>query len=293
MEGLKRLIFLPGKVLWPVALSATVLLVLCLNGTIDSPAVHYFAYLYSTYALVTVCAWLPRAFRWSRQGVMSLVVRLAERFPRLNRLLPILTNVELRTEAFLVPCLIGNLLFAAFKLAVGLWVKSPWFIGVGIYYAVLASLRYILIRGFVSKNLDKDPEGAWRAYRATAIQLMVLTVVISGLIVQTILFGRSYSYPGVLIYALALYAFIKIIVAVIALARQSRGENRVLAASRCISFAGALMSMMSLQTALLDRFGDPEYARGANTLFGAFVCLSMLTICARMLTLHHRHVREA
>ena len=86
-----------------------------------------------------------------------------------------------------------------------------------------------------------------------------------------------------LVYAFALYAFVKIISAVSALIRHRHGENRLLAASRCVSFACALMSMLALQTALIDRFGTPRFAMTANALFGSAVCAAMLGMCAFML----------
>ena len=61
MDRLKTLLQPKTPMRICVVVSAAILLTLCLNGTIAVPAVSYFAYLYSTYALVLVCAWLPGA----------------------------------------------------------------------------------------------------------------------------------------------------------------------------------------------------------------------------------------
>lgn len=251
--------------------SAAVLLSLCLSETVQSPVLRYFAYLYSTYALVIFCAWLPRGIRFCRDRIR----RLAKSHARFGAVYGLYLDMERRTRALLVPSLILNLAYALFKLIAGLCLRSPWLFGAGVYYAVLAALRYTLLRTFYAHAVDSAK--AWKAYRDTALWLLALTIAMAGLIVQMVVSGKAYRYPGVLIYAFALYAFIKVISAISALIRHRHGENRLLAASRCISFACALMSLLALQTALIHQFGnDPVFAMKANALLGLGVCLSML-----------------
>lgn len=276
---------------WAVVISAALLLTLCLNGTIAIPAVSYFAYLYSTYALVIFCMWLPDVFRHGNSGAIRLLERVSGKYPRLAGVDEIVRDPERRTRALLLPSLILNLGYAVFKLAVGASIGSEWMIGIGVYYAVLAGLRFALLRTFLAGGSDVERE--WRAYRNTAAQLLLLTLAMTGLIVQAVYFGRAYSYPGVMIYAFALYAFVKVITAVSALLRHRHGENRLLASSRCICLATALMSMLALQTALLHQFGGGEaFARLINTLFGAAMCLVMLAVCGIMMIRYRRHIRR-
>ena len=276
---------------WAVVISAALLLTLCLNGTIAIPAVSYFAYLYSTYALVIFCMWLPDVFRHGNSGAIRLLERVSGKYPRLAGVDEIVRDPERRTRALLLPSLILNLGYAVFKLAVGASIGSEWMIGIGVYYAVLAGLRFALLRTFLAGGSDVERE--WRAYRNAAAQLLLLTLAMTGLIVQAVYFGRAYSYPGVMIYAFALYAFVKVITAVSALLRHRHGENRLLASSRCICLATALMSMLALQTALLHRFGGGEaFARLINTLFGAAMCLVMLAVCGIMMIRYRRHIRR-
>ena len=291
MGRIERWVFPRPAVRWAVVVSAAVLLTLCLNGMIAIPAVSYVAYLYSTWALVIFCAWLPGAFRRSKSGVIRRLDRFSENHPRFVEVCGLVRDVERRTRALLAPSLVLNLGYAAFELAVGIAIGSDWMIGIGAYYAVLAGLRFALLKTFLAGGADAERE--WRAYRNTAGQLLLLTLAMTGLIVQAVYFGRAYSYPGILIYAFALYAFVKIIAAVFALLRHRHGENRLLAASRCVSFATALMSMLALQTAMLHQFGGGEaFARTINTLFGAAVCLAMLAVCGAMLNRYKRHHRQ-
>jgi hypothetical protein len=123
-----------------VVVSAAILLTLCLNGTIAVPAVSYFAYLYSTYALVLVCAWLPGAAkRLAAVFTASMEVHTAAR-PWFGRFYAVSIDPERRMRSLLMPSLVFNLGYAAFKLGVGIWLGSWWMIAAGVYYAILASL---------------------------------------------------------------------------------------------------------------------------------------------------------
>lgn len=293
MDKLKQLLHPQPWARAGVAVSATFLLTLCLNGTITVPAVSYFAYLYSTYALVILCAWLPDLFRRGKSGAAGWLERTADAHEGAGRVYVAMTDAEQRMRALLVPSLAFNLGYAAFKLGVGIWLDSWWMIATGAYYAILASLRYSLLRTFMAKGGKKDDVRDWKVYRDTAFQMLFLTVAMNGLIVQTVRHGEAYQYPGALIYVFALYAFVKIIAAVTSLVRESPEENVILAASRCIGFACALMSMVALQTAMISRFGDGEaFARTANALFGTFVCIVMLCICGHMLNRYRRRMQK-
>jgi len=294
MDKIKGLIAPQPWVRRFVVVSVAVLLTLCLNGMISAPFLHYFAYLYSTYALAVVCAWLPGAVGRLSRRLAAEVEGYSKAHPGLGRLYAVASDPERRVRSLLVPSLVFNLGYDAFKLGAGLWLGSWWMIAAGVYYAVLASLRYALLRTFMAEGGSEGGERDWRTYRNTAFQMFFLTVAMNGLIIQTVQFGEAYHYPGVLIYAFALYAFIKIIAAVSSLIRKRHEENVILAASRCLGFACALMSMMALQTALISQFGGGEaFARTANALFGAFVCMAMLGVSGHMLNRYRRHGQRA
>ncbi|MBQ6326282.1 MAG: hypothetical protein IJI26_09485 [Clostridia bacterium] len=267
-----------------IVVTAAVLETLCLNGTIQAPAVAYFSYLYSTYALIVFCAWLPGHVRRRRSAASRRLYKIANAHPCLEPVRRFLSDAEYRLQALLYPSLAFNLLYGGFKLAMGVYYRSWWMTGVGFYYIILAGMRFGLLRHFLLRKGNGSAAADWRLYRRTAWALLALTLAMSGLITQTVLLNRAYDYPGTLIYAFALYAFIKIGVAAPSLIRHRNGENRVLAASRSLSFACALMSILALQTAMIHRFGGGEaYACTANALTGLAVCLLMLGMCLSML----------
>ena len=179
-------------------------------------------------------------------------------------------NPEQRESLILTASLAFNLIYAAFKLIVGGWYHSWWMISLGIYYGLLAVMRFHLVRKLEKENGAAD----WQAYRHTAILLLVLTVIIGGIVELTFSLEQTFVYPGVLVYAFAAFAFGKIISVSIALVKKRREENRVLAAARCVSFAHALLSILALQVALIHQFGadHPSFARIMNSAMGGVSC---------------------
>ena len=193
----------------------------------------------------------------------------------------LISSYDERAPFVLNASLAVNLLYAIFKLIAGIWFHSFWMIGLGGYYGMLAIMRFLLIR----QLRKEDPAAARRTYRCTAWLLLGLTIVMTGIIGQTFVSRETYDYPGVLIYAFVAYAFGKMITAVVSLILKRNHENRILAAARCVSFAQALMSILALQIALINRFGadSPGFARNMNGAAGAAICLLVILIAVLML----------
>ncbi len=188
---------------------------------------------------------------------------------------------ETRSRYLLYLSLAGNAGFTLLELAGGIFTGSLWLTAIGAYYAVLALIRCSLVRSMRSQ----DGHAGKKAYFRTAILLNVLTVTMAGIFAQLIIDSRSFHYPGVFIYAMALWAFVKIILAVRNLIRGRKDDEPVPAAARCLSFAAALMSILALQTALISEFGggSPDFAYTMNGISGAVITALMITLSALML----------
>lgn len=177
--------------------------------------------------------------------------------------------------------LAANIAFALLELAEGLYFNSVWLVAIGVYYAVLGVMRFSLLHSIRSA----DAQQGKKAYFRTAILLNVLTVTMTGIFAQLIIDDRSFHYPGVLIYAMALWAFIKIILAVKNLIQRRKEDEPILAAARCLSFAAALMSILALQTAMISQFGEGEanFAHTMNGVVGAVITALLIILSALML----------
>jgi divalent metal cation (Fe/Co/Zn/Cd) transporter len=193
----------------------------------------------------------------------------------------VLRDNDLRSRYMLNLSLWANLLVAAFKLILGIAVQSFWLGAVGVFYGVLALMRFSLLRSFRRET----PDAEQKAYRRTALLLNVLTLTMIGIFMQMIRDDQTYRYPGILIYVMAVWAFAKIIIAVKNLIQRRKEEQPILAAARCLSFAAALMSILALQTALISQFGGDavDFAHTMNGIAGAVITALLITLSAMML----------
>ena len=106
--------------------------------------------------------------------------------------------------------------------------------------------------------------------------------------------NRGFSYPGVLIYAMAFYTFYITITAVINVIKFRKRGNPVLSAAKVISLTAALVSMLSLETAMLAQFGrdEPEFRRIMLGASGGVVCIIILAMAIYMIVHSTKQLRQ-
>lgn len=97
--------------------------------------------------------------------------------------------------------------------------------------------------------------------------LLLLDIVLSGMIVLIIHQNATFTYPGTLIYIVALYDFYLIITAIINVVKYHNHKSPILTASKCINLTVAMISMISLEVAMIYQFGDNDIAF-KNTMIG-------------------------
>ena len=133
-----------------------------------------------------------------------------------------------------------------------------------------------------------DKAREYRISRLCGCLLFVLTAPLAAVAVQMVWDGRGYRYPGFLIFAAALYAFYAVAAAIRNLVRFRRLDSPLLAASKVLSLATALVSMLSLQTAR-----GATFRRRMNAATSAGVCLLILFMAAVIVARAGRGVRSA
>jgi len=180
----------------------------------------------------------------------------------------IASDYRYRTILFAGSSLVLNLLFALGNGAFGILYHSVWFGSLSGYYLVLSSMRFIAI--LYKKNLY--------AYRNCGILFIILTFALLVSVIQMALYGQTRSYPGTLIFAVAAYTFYKIGIAVFHLFKVGKMKSPLLRMIRNIGYADAMVSLVSLQAAMLVSFGDDMDTRWMNLLTGGVVCLIILSM---------------
>lgn len=283
----RRLIFPPTwlMVLLTV-LSAAALIAVFARGLDEAP-IAYAVYTLSFYALVVVCAalWIavPKRYRRIRQKIFD--------HPLGNRLL---TDAAFKTHVSLYGSLAVNLLYVATNLIAGLYYGSVWSITLAAYYAILAIMRFLLLRFIGRIGIGKDRYLALRRARLCGIILMPLNIVLSGVVILVVTNDQGFSYNGILIYVMAMYTFFVTTQAIINLVKYRKYNSPIMSAAKMISLTAALVSMLALETAMFHEFGQDmavENQRIMIILTGAGVGITNITMSIYMIVRSTREIK--
>ena len=286
---LRRACMPPLRLVPLIAAPCFLLMVYCVRAGRTDPLAHI-AYLLATYALVLTVVGCLRAWRrlrryWQRAPWLT-VLRESPIFQLLSR------DVVLRTKLALYWSTVFNLIIALVKLISGLRLGSIWLFTLGLYYLTLAFLRTVILRSDRRSPIGESPENDLRRYRLCGVILLVMNQVLLGVVALAVRQGSRFEYPGVLIYAVAAYAFFAITSATVKLTKYHRLANPLVSASKAVSFTAAMVSVFSLETALIGRFGEESVAfrRTMTSLLGGIICATELIVAIYMIAHANREL---
>lgn len=289
---LKRLFCLPPVPTLVISLPSYGLVIYALAGENVKPAVAYAAYLLSAYALVITITGITGLVRFARQGIAGHpLVRKVLGIPLVSRYLQ---EDMFRAETGLYRGFFINLLYAGIKMFSGILYRSVWFITLAVYYVLLALMRASLLH-YVRRG-GKDKLAEWRRYRLCGVILLLMNVALAGIVILVVYQNSGFEYPGMLIYVMALYAFYATITAVRNVIRFRRYGSPVMSAAKAINLTAALVSMLSLETAMLTQFGaadDPGFRRIMIASTGAGISILVLGMAAFMIVHSTRQLSRA
>lgn len=271
----KKLLFPPIAVLivlLPVAILFLVYSMLFL-GT-DSPAAIA-SYVLAAYTLTIYCCRLPYILR-SVQNFRSRN-RYAVRWRE---------DPQLRVNLTLYGALIWNIAYAVFQLGIGLWHQSFWFFSLAAYYLSLAVMRFWLLRYTRTHKPGEDLIRELKNYRACGWVFLCMNLALSLMIFFMVYWNRTFRHSEITTIAMAAYTFASFTMAIINLVRYRKYKSPVYTASRIISFAAAAVSMITLESTMLNTFGsadDPFFRQVMLALTGAVVSVMIMVMAIVMI----------
>jgi divalent metal cation (Fe/Co/Zn/Cd) transporter len=171
-----------------------------------------------------------------------------------------------RTLKLSLVSLLFNMVYSAYHIIFGITARSWWFFSIGIYYAILSIVRFVVIR---HKGKNRF------IIRFTGIMLMVLALSLVGTVILAFVKDRGTVFSLIVMLTIAVYAFTKIILATIKWIKARKSNSAKLITLRNISFADAFVSIFSLQRSMLVSFeGMSEIEiRIMNIATGCAVCI--------------------
>lgn len=275
----KRLLSPPIWLMLIFVVISAVSLVLVFTNGLDEHPVAYFVYVFSFYTLTVVsifCAIvLPRRFRLIKQRLYS------SKYGGLY-----MTDAAFRTHVSLYLSLAVNLLYVGINVVSGVLYHSAWFGVMAGYYSILAIMRFLLVR-YVGKNdIGTNLYGEWKRARLCAAILTLINLALSGAILMIMFRGKGFEYHGMLIYVMAMYTFYITTTAIINIIKYRKYNSPIISVTKVITLAAALVSMLSLETAMLTAFGADTSADTKRILIaatGAGISITVTVISGYMI----------
>lgn len=293
-EGLRKLIILPPVPTLLIAVPAYGLVIYVLSHDRVNPAIAYGAYLLSAYGLVITITGAIRCVCFVRRGMgeTPFVKKILE-IPLVNRYLK---EDRFRAEAALYQGFLINLFYAGVKMFSGIRYKSVWFVTLAVYYIFLAVMRFLLVHQVRKKDLAGDGrESEWRRYRLCGIILLFMNIALSGMVILVVHQNSGFEYPGMLIYIMAIYTFYATVMAVRNVIKFRKYGSPVLSAAKVINLTAALVSMLSLETAMLSQFGaadDPMFRQMMTASTGAGISVIVVGMAVFMIVRATKEIKQ-
>lgn len=283
-----RLLFPPLWLLIILTVISTTALVAVFVKGWDTNPIAYVVYVVSFYTLTVIClaCWktIPGYYKRIRGKVYDN--EYANRY---------LTDVAFKTHVNLYRSLVINLLYVAVNAVSGIIYSTYWFGIFAVYYAIMAIMRFLLIR-YVNRNqIGKSRLGELKRSRLCAYILMTVNLALSGAVLMMVYYNWGFQYQGFLIYVMAMYTFYITTTAIIDMVKYRKYKSPVMSISKIIKLAAALFSMLFLETAMFSQFGgdtSPEIKRIMIMATGAGISVIVVAMAVYMIVRSTKEIRE-
>lgn len=166
------------------------------------------------------------------------------------------TDALYRTELLLYPCFLLNFLYAAMQMVLGICFRSVWFGALSVYHAMLAVMRVHLARPMHANDEMEAYCIELKRYRFCGIVLLCMTPVLAGIRILVVRKHVTARYPGFTIVIMAVYTAFHTISALYNLLKFRKYQHPAMSAAKVVCLTSAMMSGLSLTTAIVARIGD-------------------------------------
>lgn len=287
----KKLIKYLYPPLWAICLLVlicTAALVYTFIGGYEAHPAAYFTYVLSFYTLTAVVMRcikvVPKHYRAAKEKVYANPV--GER---------LMTDMKFRTHVSLYGSLGVNLIYVALNALSGFLYHTAWFFVLAFYYTILAVMRFLLVRFVNRTGIGNDRFSELRRSRLCGYILLTVNLALSGAVLMILYQNKGYEYHGILIYVMAAYTFYITTLAIINLVKYRKLGSPVMSMTKIISMAAALVSMLSLETAMFSEFGNdmsPENQSLMIMLTGAGVSIIIVAMSVYSIVKNSKEIKQ-
>lgn len=239
----------------------------------------YISYFLSAYALIIFLIKVPKIYK-----------KIYNTLNKIKCINKFMHDVSFRNIVNLYFGFILNIIYISYKFIIGIIFNSVWIGATAIYYLLLTSIKYYLLR-----NIKKETTyiKKIKIYKSVGILLLLLALLMGGMTISAIIGRKVIIYPGHTIYAVALYTFYNFIIAIISIFKYKKMYNPIFSSVKMISLSTASMSMFVLQFALLYTFGsDITFNLIMNSITGIAVILTTIFISIYMIKTANKIIKK-
>ena len=241
----KALLFPPLAIMTLLIPLATVLLVGSMVFIGTKSAISYISYMLATYTLTVWCMKTPH------------LIRFFKAFKEQNKYArKWLEDTRLRVNVSLYGSLAWNALYGVFQLWLGFYHHTFWFYSLGAYYICLGIMRYFLLLHTRKYAPGERMQSELIKYRACGWIFLVMNLALTLIIFFMIYWNRTFIHHMITAIAMAAYTFTTFTVAIVNTVKYRKYNSPVFSASKAISLASAMVSMLTLESTMLTAFGD-------------------------------------
>ena len=165
-------------------------------------------------------------------------------------------DTRLRVNVSLYGSLAWNALYGIFQLWLGFYHHTFWFCSFGVYYICLGVMRFFLVRHTRKFAPGEKMQTELVKYRACGIVFLLMNLALALIIFFMVYWSRTFQHHMITAIAMAAYTFTALTTAIINVIKYRKYNSPVFSASKAISLAAALVSMLTLESTMLTTFGD-------------------------------------
>ena len=284
----KKLLFPPVWIIVLLTVICTVALVaIFINGWEMSP-LAYISYVLAFYTLTAICIVCWKVLPGYYKSVKSKMHenKYIDRY---------MTDAVFKSNVGLYRSLAINLIYIVVNAVSGYIYQTYWFVIFAVYYAIIAMMRFLLVRYVIKNPIGNNHLGELKRARQCAYILMTVNLALSAAVLMMVFWNRGFQYQGFLIYVIALYTFYITVTAVIDMIKYRKYKSPILSITKVIKMASALFSMLFLETAMFAQFGadtSTEVKRLMIILTGAGISVAVVTMAIYMIVQTTREIKQ-
>ena len=224
---------------------ATVLLVGSMVFVGTESVIAYISYVLAAYTLTVWCFKIPYLIKFFK------TFKDENKYARKWQ-----DDTRLRVNASLYGSLAWNALYGIFQLWLGFYHHTFWFYSLGTYYICLGVMRFFLVRHTRKFAPGEKMQTELVKYRACGIVFLLMNLALALIIFFMVYWNRTFQHHMITAIAMAAYTFTALTTAIINVIKYRKYNSPVFSASKAISLAAALVSMLTLESTMLTTFGD-------------------------------------